>query len=77
MKKVEIYTTPACVYCKKAKEFFSKHGITYTEYNVLENSARADEMIHKSGQMGVPVIAVDGKLIIGYDERRLKELLDL
>ena len=72
---VSIYTTPTCVYCKKAKDFFQKNKIAYNEYNVMTDEKRRDEMITRSGQMGVPVIDVDGKLIVGFDERRLGELL--
>lgn len=77
MKKVAIYTTPVCVYCKKAKDFFQKNNIKYEEYNVIEDIGRREEMITRSGQMGVPVIDIDGKLIVGYDEKKLKELLGL
>jgi glutaredoxin 3 len=75
MKNVSIYTTPVCAYCKKAKEFFKANNVDFTEYNVVEDTARRDEMIQKSGQMGVPVIDIDGSLVIGFDERKLKELL--
>ena len=75
MKKVSIYTTPICTYCRKAKDFFAKNNIAYEEYNVFTDSARRDEMIRRSGQMGVPVIDISGSLVVGYDERRLKELL--
>lgn len=77
VKKVGIYTTPVCVYCKKAKEFFNKNNVPYEEYNVIIDEKRRDEMISRSGQMGVPVIDVDGKLVIGFDERRLRELLTI
>ncbi len=75
MKKVSIYTTPVCVYCKAAKEFFKKNNISYEEYNVVTDAKRRDEMIQRSGQMGVPVIDIDGQLIVGFNERKMKELL--
>lgn len=75
MKKVGIYTTPVCVYCRKAKDFFTAHNVPYEEYNVIADAQRRDEMIKRSGQMSVPVIDVDGALVVGFDERRLKELL--
>lgn len=75
MKKVSIYTTPFCVYCRKAKDFFERNKISYAEFNVLNDIKRRDEMVSKSGQLGVPVIDVEGSLIIGFDERRLRELL--
>ena len=77
MKKVEIYTTPTCAYCKMAKEFFKEHAVEYTEHNVAADEVKRDEMIEKSGQMGVPVIEVGEKVIIGFDKPRLKSLLGL
>lgn len=77
MAKVTIYTTPTCVYCKMAKEFFSKNSVEYQEKNVATDAAARDAMIQKSGQMGVPVIEVDGKIVIGFDQPRLKEALGL
>lgn len=77
MSSVKIYTTPTCVYCKMTKEFFGKNNVEYEEKNVATDATARDEMIQKSGQMGVPVIEVDGKIIIGFDQPRLKELLGL
>ena len=62
--KVEIYSTPTCPYCHKAKEYFKTNKIEYTDYNVAEDQAKAKEMMDKSGQMGVPVIVVDDKVIV-------------
>ena len=76
-KHVAIYTTPVCVYCKKAKDFFQKNNIQYEEYNVIDDIKRREEMITRSGQMGVPIIDIGGALVVGYDERKLKELLDI
>ncbi len=75
MKKVEIYSTPVCKYCSAAKDFFKAHDIPYSEYNVASDQARKEEMIEKSGQLGVPVIDVGGDIVVGYDEKILKELL--
>lgn len=77
MKNVVIYTTPVCVYCKKTKDFFEKNNVKYTEHDVIKNVAAREEMIRTSGQMGVPVINIDGKIVVGYDERRLRELLGI
>lgn len=77
MTKVKIYTTPSCVYCKMAKEFFKSNNIEYEEKNVAVDAAARDEMIAKSGQMGVPVIDIDGQLIIGFNEPRLREILGI
>jgi glutaredoxin-like YruB-family protein len=77
MKKVEMYSTPTCHYCNLAKDFFDKNKIKYTVYNVSVDLAKRKEMIEKSGQMGVPVIIVDGELVMGFDEDRLKGLLGI
>jgi len=77
MPKVKIYTTPTCVYCKMTKEFFKKNNIQYEEKDVASDAASRDEMIAKSGQFGVPVIDIDEKIIIGFDQPRLKEALSL
>ena len=72
---IKIYTTPTCVYCRMAKDFFKKHNVQYEEYNVTEDLKAREEMVSKSGQMGVPVIDVEGELIVGFDKERLTELL--
>lgn len=72
---VTIYTTPTCVYCRMAKQFFAEHGIVYEERDVIADEAARDEMVRKSGQMGVPVIDIDGKIVVGFDRDRLVELL--
>ncbi|OIO33098.1 MAG: NrdH-redoxin [Candidatus Yonathbacteria bacterium CG_4_10_14_3_um_filter_47_65] len=77
MKKVSIYTTPTCGYCKMAKEFFGKNSIAFEEYDVAADEEKRAEMIEKSGQMGVPVIFVDDEIVVGFDKPRLTELLGL
>lgn len=73
---VKIYTTPTCGYCHQAKSFLSNLGIRYTEIDVSRDRAAAAEMIQISGQMGVPVIVVDGQVIVGFDRPRLQALLE-
>lgn len=75
MSKVTIYTTPTCVYCKMTKAFFKEHDVAYEEKDVSQDAAARDEMIAKSNQMGVPVIDVDGELVIGFDKPRLSQLI--
>jgi len=77
MANVIIYTTPTCVYCKAAKLFFMQNNIQYTEKNVAIDVTAREDMIKKSGQLGVPVIDVDGKSVIGFDKLRLAELLKI
>lgn len=74
---VKIYTTTACPYCVMAKDFFKKNSVKYEEINVENDEKAAEEMIEKSGQMGVPVIDVDGKIIIGFDRPALEKALKL
>ncbi|MDO8575652.1 MAG: glutaredoxin domain-containing protein [bacterium] len=68
MNKVEIYSTPVCKYCNMAKDFFKSHNVNYTEYNVATDLEKRREMVVKTGQMGVPVIVIGEKVIIGFDE---------
>lgn len=75
MKTVTIYTTPTCVYCKMSKEFFREKNIQYEEKNVATDAAARDLMVQKSGQLGVPVIDIDGEIVVGFDKPRLSELL--
>ncbi len=77
MKKVSIYSTPACQYCHLAKDFFKQNGVDFEEFDVMVDEVKRAEMIEKSGQMGVPVITIDEEVIIGFDEAKLKELLSL
>ena len=75
--KVTIYSTPTCHFCHDAKEYFTTNHVPYTEYNVASDLPRRQEMIQKSGQMGVPVIDVDGEIIVGFDQDRIKTLLKI
>ena len=77
MATVTIYTTPTCVYCRAAKAFFQETKSQYTEKDVATDEKARDEMIQRSGQMGVPIIDIDGKLIIGFDKPKISELLDI
>lgn len=74
-KKVVIYSTPTCPHCKRAKEYLSRKGISYQEYNVAVDRDKAKEMIQKSGQMGVPVIIVDSEVVVGFNQTLLDKLL--
>jgi len=72
---VTIYTTPTCSYCTMAKNWFKENGIKYTEYNVARDLRKADEMVKKSGQMGVPVLDVNGRIIVGFDKPKIESAL--
>jgi len=74
-KKILIYSTPTCPYCKRAKEYLTGKGIPYEDINVAQDRDKAKEMIEKSGQMGVPVNTVDDEIIVGFNQGKLDELL--
>ena len=76
-KQVTIYSTPTCHFCQLAKEFFTENNVEYTEHNVAVDKEKAQEMVQKSGQMGVPVIFVGDEMAIGFDEDRLRQMLEL
>lgn len=73
---VIIYSTPSCVYCKMAKEYFKDHGITYAEHDISADPDKRKEMVEKSGQLGVPVIDIDGQIMVGFDEETFESLLN-
>ncbi len=77
MVKVKVYSTPTCPWCKIAKQFLKENKIKFEEVDVSSNQEAAKDMIKRSGQMGVPVIDVDGQLLIGFDKEKLKKLLKL
>lgn len=75
--KVKIYTIPTCPWCMKTKEFLKANKIKFEDINVASNQKSAKEIINRSGQTSVPVIDIDGKLILGFDEKKLKKALKL
>ena len=75
MKEITIYSTPSCGYCHKAKEYFDAHSVTYTDIDVSKDHAAAQEMVQKSGQMGVPVIDIGGDIIVGFNQPMIEQLL--
>jgi glutaredoxin 3 len=77
MANVKIYSTPTCPYCKMAKQFLNENQVQFEDIDVSSNQTAAQEMISKSGQMGVPVLDVDGQVVIGLDKARIKQLLGL
>mgnify|MGYP002832352537 CR=1 FL=1 len=72
---MKVYTTSTCTYCKMAKEYFDEKGVSYENLDVTVDEAARNEMIEKSGQMGVPVIDIDGEIIVGFNKDKLAELL--
>ncbi len=76
-KKVKIYSTPTCPYCETLKSYLKKHNIEFEDVNVAEDEEARAEMIEKSEQMGVPVLDIDGDVVVGFDKPKIKELLNI
>ncbi len=77
MKNVKLYTQPACPPCEFVKNYFQMHGVKYDLLNIKENQAARNELINEHGSMSTPTIVIDGEVIIGFEQERIDELLDL
>jgi len=73
---VTVYSTPTCPYCTMAKEYFTQNGVSFNDIDVSRDHAAAQEMITKSGQMGVPVIDIDGNILVGFQPEAFASLLN-
>ncbi|UMX48290.1 MAG: glutathione S-transferase N-terminal domain-containing protein [Candidatus Nealsonbacteria bacterium DGGOD1a] len=74
---IKIYSTPFCPYCSTLKDYLKEKKVEFTDVDVSENEKERDEMIELSGQIGVPVVNVDGKIIVGFDKEQIDEVLKL
>lgn len=74
--KIKVYSTPQCPWCRKVKEYLKDKGVEFENINVAENHEKAQEMVEKSGQMGVPVIDINGKIVLGFDKDNIDMLLE-
>lgn len=74
--KIKVYSTTTCPWCHKAKDYFTEKGLEFEDINVSENQEAAKEMVEKSGQMGVPVIDIDGEIIVGFDQAAIEAALN-
>lgn len=72
-----VYSTPSCPYCNMAKDYFKANNVDFVDYNVAQDYAKAEEMVKKSGQMGVPVIDLNGTIIVGFDKAKINTMLGL
>jgi glutaredoxin-like YruB-family protein len=72
---IKIYSTPTCPHCVEAKEYFKKNDIDYQDIDVGKDAKKAEEMIKISGQMGVPVIKVDNKVLVGFDQGEIEDII--
>lgn len=75
MRQVNVYSTPTCPYCHSVKDFLKGKGVEFTDYDVSADQIKAKEMVEKSGQMGVPVIEIDGKIVVGFNQSEIEKLL--
>ena len=74
---VKIYSTPSCVYCKTLKEYLKKKSVDFSDIDVSSDEKELEEMVKISGQMGVPVVNIDGEVIIGFDKQKIDQLLKI
>ena len=72
---IKVYSTPTCPYCKLAKQYLSSKNLSYEDIDVAQNKASLEDMVKLSGQMGVPTIVINGKIVVGFDKSRIDELL--
>lgn len=77
MPKIIIYSTPTCPYCLALKEFLKEKGVSFFDFDVSKDKKALEEMVEKSGQWGVPVIDIDGEIIVGFDREKIEKLLNL
>jgi len=76
-KEVKVYSTPTCPWCIRIKQFLKDNNITFEDIDVSDNQQAAEEMVQKSGQMGVPVLDISGEIIVGFDKERIKTALGI
>lgn len=75
--KVLVFSTPTCSFCNMAKKYFREKGVKFTDIDVSRDQAAARDMVRRSGQMGVPVIDIGGKIIVGFDRPKINSLLGI
>jgi glutaredoxin-like YruB-family protein len=74
---VKVYITPVCPYCVTLKQFLKEHNIEFQEIDVSQDEKLQDELMEKTGQMGVPIIDIEGQLIVGFDRAKISSLLGI
>jgi len=74
---IKVYSTPTCPYCVTLKEFLKQKGFQFEDIDVSQNQQALDEMVKKTGQFGVPVVDVDGQIMIGFDREKITQLLNI
>jgi glutaredoxin 3 len=76
-KNVKVYSTATCPWCVRVKQFLKDNNIAFEDYDVGIDTEKAEEMVSLSGQMGVPVINIEGEIIVGFDKEKIKEALGI
>jgi len=76
-KRVIVFSTPSCTYCNQAKRYFRERGIKFRDVDVSRDPAAARDMVRRSGQQGVPVIDIGGKIIVGFNRHEVDRLLNI
>ena len=76
-KRVKVYSTPTCSWCNTLKRYLDEHGIRYENIDVSKDQKKADEMVKRSGQQGVPQTDINGTIIIGFDKNKIDQLLEI
>ncbi len=72
---VKVYSTPSCPWCTVAKKYLSSKNINFEDVDVSKSNEAASEMVKKSGQRGVPVIDIDGSIIVGFNQAKIDRLI--
>ena len=75
--KVLVFTTPTCPWCVRVKRYLTEQKITFREVDVSRDQAAAKDLVRRTGQMGVPVVEIDGRPVIGFDKPRIDRMLGL
>lgn len=75
--RVILFTTPSCTYCRSAKQYLRQRGVPFKDVDVSRDSTAARDMVRRSGQQGVPVIDIGGKIVVGFDRPKIDRLLGL
>lgn len=75
--RISVFSAPSCAYCFTLKEFLKENNFEFEDIDVSQDKKAQEEMIEKSGQMGVPVVEIDGQIVVGFDKERISQLLNI
>lgn len=75
--KVIVFSTPTCTFCTQAKRYFKEKNIIFTDVDVSKDQSAARDMMRRTGQMGVPVILINNKAIVGFDRNKINQMLNI